>query len=79
MIFVDTIDEYISITTYLRNGLSSSSIAGYRTIVVRHCHGAREVSSQEEYLIKFRNRETRVLVCTSTYHISRDNNIMGNI
>jgi len=76
IIFVDTIDECISISTYLRNGLSSS-IAEYCRMVVTPFHASLEVSLQEEYLNTFRDGETRVLVYTGTYHITRDNSNMG--
>jgi hypothetical protein len=76
MIFVDTIDKCISISTYLRNGLTSS-MAEYRRMVFRPFHASLEVSLREEYLNTFRDGETRVPVCIGTYLITRDNSNMG--
>jgi hypothetical protein len=46
MIFVDTIDEYISISTYLGNGLCSS-MADYCRIVCRPFHASQGINLQE--------------------------------
>jgi superfamily II DNA helicase RecQ len=73
---LDTFDECISISTHVRNGLSSS-IAKYRSIDVRPFHTSLEVSLREEYLTTSRPGETRVLVCTGMYHITKNNRNMS--
>jgi hypothetical protein len=48
-------------------------------MVIRPFHASLEVSLQEEFLNTFRDGETRVLIYTGAYHISRDNSNMGTI
>jgi hypothetical protein len=48
MLFVDNIAECIGISTHLRNA-QCSSMAEYRTMIVRPIHASLVVSLQEEY------------------------------
>jgi len=55
----------------------SSSMAEYCTMVGRPFHASLEVSSWEQYLNNFRGGQTRVLVCTGTYHITENYSNIG--
>jgi len=76
MIIVNTIDKCISISTNYCNGVFSA-MAKYLRMIIRPFHASLVVSIQEEHIDTFRNGETRDLICTGLYHVTRDNGIIG--
>lgn len=63
MIFVDSIDTAIAISTFLRSALPIHQ-CNYSQQLVRPFHSSLEPFLREEYLNSFRDGDCRILVCT---------------
>lgn len=63
MLFVDKIDNAMAITNYLRNLLLSEN-CNQEEVLIRTYYSNLEIKTQIDFIEDFRNRDTRILICT---------------